>query len=93
MLKAHYAEAFGQHLLSTQQVRTLQAAADKALDEAGQGLSDWQLLRPSCHLRGLPGLLRRWKVRGVWRAGVSGPLRGCAWQHCRHHVHAPLHTH
>lgn len=57
------AEAYNQHLLSTQQVRTLQAAADKALDEAGEGLKDWQRLEPSCTLRGLPRLMRAWKVR------------------------------
>jgi hypothetical protein len=62
MVKAHYAEAYSQHLLSTQQVRTLQAAADKALDEAGEGLKDWKMLEPSCTLRGLPKLLRAWKV-------------------------------
>lgn len=49
--------------MSTQQVRTLQAAADKALDEAGEGLRDWVWLQPSCTLRGLPKLLRAWKVR------------------------------
>lgn len=57
------AEAYGHHLLSTQEVRTLQAAADKALDEAGEGLRDWLQLEPSCRLRGLPRLLRAWKVR------------------------------
>lgn len=59
------AEAYGHHLLSTQQVRTLQAAADKALDEAGEGLRDWLWLEPSCRLRGLPKLLRTWKVRAL----------------------------
>jgi hypothetical protein len=70
MVKAHYAEAYSQHLLSTQQVRTLQAAADKALDEAGEGLRDWKMLEPSCTLRGLPKLLRAWKVSSALRSAV-----------------------
>lgn len=62
MVKAHYAQEYSQHLLTTQQVRILQAAADKALDEAGEGLRDWALLQPSCTLRGLPWLMRSWRV-------------------------------
>lgn len=64
MFAAPSAESYSHHLLSTQQVRTLQSATDKALDEAGEGLTDWRLLEPSCRLRGLPRLLRRWQVRG-----------------------------
>ncbi|WIA41790.1 hypothetical protein OEZ86_009122 [Tetradesmus obliquus] len=58
MVKAHYADVFDQHLLSTLQVRTLQGVTDAALDEAGEGLRDWRLLEPSCRLRGLPKLMQ-----------------------------------
>jgi hypothetical protein len=53
---------FDQHLLSTLQVRTLQAVTDAALDEAGEALLDWQLLQPSCRLRGLPRLMQTVQV-------------------------------
>eukprot|EP00775_Hariotina_reticulata_P012274 gene12274-12411_t len=66
MVKAHYAEVYGQHMLSTMQVRTLQAVTDVALDKAGTGLGDWRLLEPNCRLKGLPELLRNWKLHHLF---------------------------
>lgn len=102
MVKAHYAQEYSQHLLTTQQVRILQAAADKALDEAGEGLKDWMLLQPSCTLRGLPWLMRAWRVHklsgtlvqaGVYTQQLSNLTLLVAFIHAHKHAQEVLREH
>ncbi|KAF8058312.1 NHX8 [Scenedesmus sp. PABB004] len=102
MVKAHYADSYDAHMLTTLQARTLQGVTDAALDEAGEGLADWRLLEPSCRLRGLPRLARAWKLHrlsttlvqaATYGQGVSNLTLLVGFIHAHRHAQEHLRTH
>lgn len=70
MAKQQYAETYDAHMLTTPQMRALQAVTDAALDSAAVALCDWALLAPQCRLRGWPRALRALGAHRVLGAGA-----------------------